>query len=444
MTQMFFRHWGGCCALVCMFMGASGDALAQRAGAGRYSLDGIQVELVPGSGGKYSGIKYVDKEGKSTKISVPNLTKAMVSHYRPRHSLSDSYEVESEIGTAVVAEGRLWFGMSFYGGEGNDGMGGVGFFDPKLNRLGMLRHPALVDCSARAVQVTPLEIVVLTYSQGELSSGICNGLVRIDRKNLASSIHIPAGNIQTVWDKDGELTDKEEVVRAQYENAGSDLIESFKGWPRRTGPSVTAIELQQFGKDGFDNYLIGQTEFERDWFEHAVISGRVLFDQRCSLVIDAPPSCAPALVKRDVSKRCEDGTGECAMSRLISLHLWPNSGNYRCSPSAWLSIPLYDDDRDSGFWHMDSYLAPGRAHNPIGGAPGYESRLAPIVTAGHRSVLAAEGQLHEFQVESIEYVDVSCAGGFAKMSGPAIKSVGIRMTTVDVDQEFVPAIYGSK
>ena len=80
-----------------------------------FTLDGLKIVMVP-SEMNYSGFTYFDKNGLETTVSVPHLTKAMIAHYGLSQSMDEVDEVESNIGVAVIAENKLWFGMSFYGG----------------------------------------------------------------------------------------------------------------------------------------------------------------------------------------------------------------------------------------------------------------------------------------------------------------------------------------
>ena len=52
-------------------------------------------------------------------------------------------EISQEYGTCTLRDGDVWFGLSYYDGEGSTGIGGVGRFDPRTRRS-ELRRPELL------------------------------------------------------------------------------------------------------------------------------------------------------------------------------------------------------------------------------------------------------------------------------------------------------------
>lgn len=59
--------------------------------------------------------------------------------------------LEAEIGAFDVRDGQLWFGVSFYDGEGISGVGGWGRFDPRENRYEMHWGSPVADASVTAM-----------------------------------------------------------------------------------------------------------------------------------------------------------------------------------------------------------------------------------------------------------------------------------------------------
>lgn len=114
-------------------------------------------------------------------VALPLHVKTFVAKYRRDHVVEDFDGVDETIGPVVPEGERLWFGLRFYEGEGQEGVGGLGFFDPKTGQLGLLRHPGLVDCSSAELQVTRDAFVVRTESEHEYSAAECNGRVEIPR-----------------------------------------------------------------------------------------------------------------------------------------------------------------------------------------------------------------------------------------------------------------------
>jgi hypothetical protein len=51
----------------------------------------------------------------------------------------------------VQPEGdKLWFGKTFYDGEGNSGVGGFGYFDTADRQYYLFTPPEVVDCAISA------------------------------------------------------------------------------------------------------------------------------------------------------------------------------------------------------------------------------------------------------------------------------------------------------
>lgn len=405
-----------------------------------FEIGDLKISLLRSADMHYPGFTVLEKNGKKDTLFVPHITKAMVAHYSSDQNLDEIDEFESGIESAVVAEKRLWFGLSFYAGEGTDGMGGIGFFDPKLKKIGILRHPALVNCSVKAIQVTPLEILALTYSQGELSEGICNGLVAINRKTLASTLQKPKGNLQILWDKDGELSAEEKLVGKQYENASGELAAYFRNWPKKVGPTFTASELEKIDSIGLENYMLHQAEDEYNWFDQSVAHGKIIFEQSCKLAVNEQPQCTLPL--REI-KDC-DGERVCmGFTGLIRVHFsMVEKHNYGCSPRAWGAIPLLSDKSNYGLggWQVDYFYAPGRMYSPVDlYLKNINKKPVSIVNVGYESLFFSRGKKNRFSVEAIDFINVTCQSPFEEWSGPAIKSASIRLTTTEINQTYVPS-----
>src|SRR4030067_686086 len=140
---------------LCVYSGAA---------AGYFDNGEFTEEMVNGKifrVGKY-GIA-IENGGNSVFIELPHTTNAMLKHYRADIDKTFNYVVDTTIGGTTVAEGKIWFGLNFYSGEGHEGIGGVGYFDPITQKFGLLRHPAIIDCAARSIEVTNEYNSVLTF-----------------------------------------------------------------------------------------------------------------------------------------------------------------------------------------------------------------------------------------------------------------------------------------
>jgi hypothetical protein len=92
----------------------------------------------------------------------------------------DGATIDENIGPRQVEGGRLWFGKTFYDGEGFTGVGGFGYFDPASRAYRIFSPPQIRDCSITALLVEPDSVWLGLAINGEYgSSG--RGLVRFDR-----------------------------------------------------------------------------------------------------------------------------------------------------------------------------------------------------------------------------------------------------------------------
>ncbi len=75
---------------------------------------------------------------------------------------------------------RIWFGKSFYDGEGHTGVGGFGYYDSAARKVKIFTPPEVVDWSVTAVQATPQTVWMGLASHGEWGDGP-GGLIRFER-----------------------------------------------------------------------------------------------------------------------------------------------------------------------------------------------------------------------------------------------------------------------
>jgi|GEM_PF-3378343 len=158
------------------------------------------------------------------------------------------YTAEYELIYATVYSDTIWVGFSFYEGEGFTGIGGIGFFDPVSQETGILRHPALWKCSLEALEVTSDSIYVQTVGSYELGSGVCNGLVVIDRSTLDYYTLSPDGP-SLLWHKDGG-----ETSAYIYNQSIQDLLND----PRMIRNELSRLDestRKQIIDEGLDTYM---------------------------------------------------------------------------------------------------------------------------------------------------------------------------------------------
>jgi hypothetical protein len=91
-----------------------------------------------------------------------------------------STTINEQIGPWQLAEGTIWFGKTFYDGEGHTGVGGFGYFDVEKKAYRMFSPKAVRDQSISAIFVEPDAVWLGLVHNGEWgSSG--GGFVRFDR-----------------------------------------------------------------------------------------------------------------------------------------------------------------------------------------------------------------------------------------------------------------------
>jgi hypothetical protein len=93
--------------------------------------------------------------------------------------------LEEEPGPYQIAGSRIWFGKTFYDGEGHSGVGGLGYFDTMTSQYGFLPVSGLADWSVSAILIEEdaAWIGLVNRGEGEDDGG---GLIRYDFKSGTS------------------------------------------------------------------------------------------------------------------------------------------------------------------------------------------------------------------------------------------------------------------
>ena len=91
----------------------------------------------------------------------------------------DATELEETPGPYQIAGSRIWFGKTFYDGEGTSGVGGLGYFDTTTSQYRFLQIPELVDWSVSGILIEEdaAWIGLVGHPEGEPYGG---GLIRHD------------------------------------------------------------------------------------------------------------------------------------------------------------------------------------------------------------------------------------------------------------------------
>ena len=227
--------------------------------------------------------------GKDTTLaSFVRPTVRLLEKYRPtvrhhfgleedtRDLFDEVEEIASEISCVAAKDSTIWIGFSFYEGEGSEGYGGIGFLNLSSGYVGILRHPALVDCSARELLASENRVYVSTINHYEGGYAVCNGLVEIDLSNLAASAMVPPGTAR-IWDKD-----EEENVASFYEKPIEQLINDKRFLPKEV-PQLKDEARQQIASKGYEHYMIQQAIEERSSRDLSISHARTLIDTTFTL-----------------------------------------------------------------------------------------------------------------------------------------------------------------
>ncbi len=91
------------------------------------------------------------------------------------------YSIDEEIGPVQVEGELLWFGKTFYDGEGLSGVGGVGYFSPADRRFHIFTSPEIADWSVSTLLVQRDAVWLALHARGEYGDGP-GGVLRFDKR----------------------------------------------------------------------------------------------------------------------------------------------------------------------------------------------------------------------------------------------------------------------
>ncbi len=93
-----------------------------------------------------------------------------------------STQIEEGIGPWKLEKDKLWFGKSFYDGEGTTGVGGFGYFEVTDRKYHLFAPPEIAGWSVSAIDVGPGAVWMALVQNGEYG-GSSGGLLRYDRQS---------------------------------------------------------------------------------------------------------------------------------------------------------------------------------------------------------------------------------------------------------------------
>lgn len=117
----------------------------------------------------------------SVQPSAPRVTLSKPEAGRLRPGVRRAESIEQKIGAVTEHGGFLWFGIAFYEGEGVNGVGGVGRYDPRTGETIVRRPPLLRDSSIDRIVHDGQALWLATTAHRECSgTPPTHGLVRYE------------------------------------------------------------------------------------------------------------------------------------------------------------------------------------------------------------------------------------------------------------------------
>ena len=124
--------------------------------------------------------------GRTKFYPLPQSTAEKYNRLRPEDArinpiTPDRYERQEVIGPYQIEDGRIWFGNSYYDGEGMRGVGAFGCFDTATRRYTLFSPPEVARYEVSAILVEPDRVWVALDQFVEDISTVPGGLVRWNR-----------------------------------------------------------------------------------------------------------------------------------------------------------------------------------------------------------------------------------------------------------------------
>jgi hypothetical protein len=136
------------------------------------------------------GVLETVASGRTKFYPLPQSTAADYQRLRPEDLRinpfdPNHYDRQEVIGPHQVEEGKLWFGNSYYDGEGEKGVGAFGYFDTSTRTYTVFRPHELARCEISAILVESQRVWIALDRFGEdISTSPC-GLVEWNRTTYA-------------------------------------------------------------------------------------------------------------------------------------------------------------------------------------------------------------------------------------------------------------------
>lgn len=154
------------------------------------------------------GIYELDKDRYKNFYKFPNPEYKLFKRLRPKRVrdgyTEDSTVIEVDIGPFQLVNKKLWFGTSFYDGEGTTGIGGIGYFDfeTRKYRINYLKEIADWSTSSIYVDNEHIWLGLVGYPEGAAYSG---GLAKYNIKSGKTIKYAVPEIINTIYKFDEKL-----------------------------------------------------------------------------------------------------------------------------------------------------------------------------------------------------------------------------------------------
>lgn len=126
---------------------------------------------------------------------------------RPDHlprADTEDVDIAVEIGPVTDDGRRVWFGLTFYDGEGMDGVGGLGWLDPVTREAELVYPPAMADYSVTAIRAHGGRILLglAVRPEGAISGA---GLAEYDPASGELTRILEAGHVTGIATEPGRI-----------------------------------------------------------------------------------------------------------------------------------------------------------------------------------------------------------------------------------------------
>jgi len=132
------------------------------------------------SGHYVTGVK-VRQHGTVKFYPLPQPSAKLAKQLKPQYSDRDfdsNYSISNAVGPFQFMDSKIWFGLTFYDGEGESGVGGYGYFDTETLQYNIEYKPKWADMSASAFYINGNSMWLGLYHQGEVNYS--GGVIRYD------------------------------------------------------------------------------------------------------------------------------------------------------------------------------------------------------------------------------------------------------------------------